>query len=92
METYQFPNASYSTSKLMAYWLVRKMQLENEWLTSMSVHPGRVATDMGNEGAKLAGMERAALTLEESMVGVTKAVCVSDFVGLWGCHVELIEF
>ena len=47
---------------------------------------------MGNEGAKLAGMERAALTLEESMVGVTKVVCVSDFVGLWGCHVELIEF
>ena len=40
METYQFPNASYSTSKLMAHWLVRKMQLENEWLTSMSVHPG----------------------------------------------------
>ena len=40
METFPFPNASYSSSKLLAHYLVRKMHLENDWLIAFSIHPG----------------------------------------------------
>ena len=55
------------------------MQLENEWLTTLSVHPGWVQTDMGNAGAKAVGMEKAAVTMEDSMAGTTREVSFAFF-------------
>ncbi|RYP93104.1 hypothetical protein DL770_000761 [Monosporascus sp. CRB-9-2] len=66
MEKYPMPIASHGSVKAMVNFLVRKMGMENPFLTTLIINPGLVQTDMGNMGARAAGMEKAPLTLEES--------------------------
>jgi norsolorinic acid ketoreductase len=34
------PNAAYAPSKAMVHWLTRRLHFEEQWLTSMTIHPG----------------------------------------------------
>lgn len=40
IESYPFPNGSYSASKATVNSLVRKMHFENDWLIAFPIHPG----------------------------------------------------
>ncbi|KAI9651888.1 MAG: putative secondary metabolism biosynthetic enzyme [Alyxoria varia] len=74
METYNLPFNGYGSSKAMANHLVRRMHFECQWLCSFSIHPGWVQTELGNSGAHMVGMEKAFLTVEESVAKVSDAV------------------
>ncbi|ROW04733.1 hypothetical protein VMCG_04816 [Cytospora schulzeri] len=66
MPKYPYPNISYVASKALANVIVVKAGMENDWLIALCIHPGLVQTDLGNEGARAFGFEKAPLTLEES--------------------------
>ncbi|KAF2870765.1 hypothetical protein BDV95DRAFT_574576 [Massariosphaeria phaeospora] len=66
MQEYPYPNISYTASKVLANSMVVKMGMENEWLITLCIHPGLVATDMGDVAVKAFGLEKADFTLEES--------------------------
>ena len=40
IESYPYPNGSYSASKATVNSLVRKMHFENDWLIAFPIHPG----------------------------------------------------
>ncbi|KAK3393872.1 hypothetical protein B0H63DRAFT_30163 [Podospora didyma] len=71
-QTNDYQIATYGVSKAALNHLVRRAMLENEWLNAYVVHPGFVQTDMGNIGAGLLGIEKASLTIEESVAGIVK--------------------
>ena len=67
MESRPFPSASYGISKAALHWIVRKIHQEHSNITAFVLDPGFVQTDMGNEGARKVGMEKAFLTIEQSI-------------------------
>lgn len=66
MPKYPYSNASYASSKALANVLVVKIGMENDWLITLCIHPGLVQTDLGNDGARAFGLEKAPITLEDS--------------------------
>ncbi|KAK6082376.1 aflatoxin biosynthesis ketoreductase nor-1 [Seiridium cupressi] len=88
MPTYPYPNVSYTGSKALANVLVVKMGMENDWLITLCIHPGRrwlsqwvtrvVQTDMGNEAARAFGLERAPRTIEESSNNTAYILFIKD--------------
>ncbi|KIW66425.1 hypothetical protein PV04_05760 [Phialophora macrospora] len=70
------PNAAYGPSKAALNWVTMKIHLENkdQGLCSFPIHPGWVQTDMGNAGAVAFGLEKAMLTLEESIPGIVDVI------------------
>ncbi|KAH4198234.1 hypothetical protein HBH69_193230 [Parastagonospora nodorum] len=66
METRPFPAAAYGMSKVMLHWMVRKAHFEHPEIIAFVLDPGFVQTEMGNKGAKIFGMEKAFLTVEDS--------------------------
>ncbi|MCJ1448499.1 MAG: hypothetical protein MMC23_009016 [Stictis urceolatum] len=65
---------AYGSSKAaLNYWLV-KAHHENPDITIFPISPGWVATDMGNKGAKSAGMEQAPVKVEDSVAGLLEKV------------------
>ncbi|KAF2259789.1 NAD(P)-binding protein [Lojkania enalia] len=74
MQWFPFPQGAYAGSKAMTNSIMRKIAMENPWLTSVTLHPGWVQTDMGNDGARAVGMEKAAVTIEDSIKGVTEII------------------
>ena len=67
IESRPFPSASYGMSKAMLHWMVRKIHQEHANITAFVLDPGFVQTDMGNAGAQRVGMEKAFITVEESL-------------------------
>ncbi|KAL4901685.1 hypothetical protein BDW74DRAFT_170126 [Aspergillus multicolor] len=65
-----FPNALYAPSKLVVHWYTKAISVEDPWLTALVVDPGWVATDIGNRGANLVGLESAPARVEDSAAGV----------------------
>ncbi|KAI8808541.1 short-chain dehydrogenase [Cladochytrium replicatum] len=67
-----FPATAYGSSKAAFNYIVRKIQIDHgtNGLISFPIHPGWVETDMGNEYAKSAGLERAPLSLKECVAGL----------------------
>ncbi|KAI1846990.1 hypothetical protein JX265_006813 [Neoarthrinium moseri] len=57
---------SWAPRLALANVLVVKMGMENDWLITLCIHPGRVQTDMGNMAARAFGFEKAPVTLEQS--------------------------
>jgi len=53
---------------------VRRIHVENDWLTAVALQPGWVQTDMGKFAAKAVGMEVAPMKLEDSVKGYLKVV------------------
>lgn len=42
-----------------------------------AIHPGLVQTDLGNGGAKMQGLEKAPVTLEDSCAKIMGSVCAT---------------
>lgn len=74
MLTFPFPQGAYASSKAATNAIVRKIQMENDWLIALSIHPGWAQTDMGNDGARAVGMEKAAVPVEDSINGIISIV------------------
>jgi len=87
MESRPYPTAAYGMSKVMLHWMVLKIHQENENLVAFVVDPGFVQTDMGNAGARRFGMEKAFITIEDSVNFIAKTVSLYRLVpqGAWIC-------
>jgi len=70
----QWPTTDYGGSKALVNYIVLKIHYENEGLIAFPVHPGWVQTDMGNEGAVANGLEKAPVTVDDSVSGILKLV------------------
>lgn len=64
----------YGVTKAALNYLVRRIHTENDWLTAVALHPGWVQTELGNYTAKMVGMERAPMKLEDSIKGCLKVI------------------
>ena len=69
-----FHVGNYGSSKAAANFLVQRIHVEHTNITAFPIHPGWVRTEMGNVGAKIAGMDEAPMTLEQSVTGILKIV------------------
>ncbi|KAI8808559.1 hypothetical protein BJ742DRAFT_709389 [Cladochytrium replicatum] len=67
-----FPTTSYAASKVALNYIVRKIQVNYgaNGLIAFPLNPGWVETDMGNEGARANGLEKAPVTLIDSVTGI----------------------
>lgn len=74
MESVPVPFFAYGLSKTAANYLVRKAGLENPKLITQAFNPGWVQTDMGNYGAQQNGIEKALMTLKESVSGLVALI------------------
>ncbi|KAJ7617146.1 hypothetical protein FB45DRAFT_1104314 [Roridomyces roridus] len=73
----RFLNATvspYGSSKAAANFIIKALDAENPKLVSLAIHPGWVATDMGNAGAPSVGMEAAPITVDDSVQGVLSRI------------------
>jgi len=74
MDLIPVPNAVYGTSKAALNYVTKKVHLENEGIVAFPVHPGWAQTDNGDHAARLWGLEKAAITVEESVAGLVNIV------------------
>ncbi|KAI0192138.1 hypothetical protein F4808DRAFT_379218 [Astrocystis sublimbata] len=74
--TEQFPHAStaYGASKAALNYVIGRIHCENSTLVTAAIHPGWVQTDMGNVSAVAAGMEKAPVSIEQSVQGILSVV------------------
>jgi norsolorinic acid ketoreductase len=54
----------------MLNWYLVKINAENDWLNVFVLDPGFVQTEGGNKAARGFGMEKATLTVDESVDGL----------------------
>ncbi|KAF7357243.1 NAD(P)-binding protein [Mycena sanguinolenta] len=71
---YHMSAGAYGASKAAANFLVKVLDAENPTLISMAIHPGWVATDMGNMGAASNGLPQAPVTVEDSVAGILSRI------------------
>ncbi|KAJ7124007.1 aflatoxin biosynthesis ketoreductase-like protein nor-1 [Mycena crocata] len=67
-------SAAYGSSKAAANFLVKAIAAENPSLVAFAISPGWVATDMGNFGAKSAGLPEAPFTVGDSVEGIMSRI------------------
>lgn len=70
------PHTVYGTSKVALNFITRSIHNEHsgEGFIAFPIHPGMVNTDMGQSAAPLFGLERMALTPEQSAMDVFKVI------------------
>ncbi|KAF3360239.1 Isocitrate lyase [Verticillium dahliae VDG1] len=74
-KTAAWPSVPYSASKAALNFITKSIHIWRSNITAISVHPGFVATDMGKSGIKFYNLpEEAAISVEDSVSGVTKLV------------------
>ncbi|KAL1864017.1 hypothetical protein Daus18300_007982 [Diaporthe australafricana] len=71
------PNAAYGPSKAAVHWLTKRINAEEDSLTAFVLHPGFVQTEMGNSSARLFGLEKADITVDESCDGTVRLIDVA---------------
>ncbi|KAJ6545466.1 hypothetical protein B0H19DRAFT_1308046 [Mycena capillaripes] len=71
---YPLHAAAYGASKAAANFLVKVLDDEHPSLVALAIHPGWVATDMGNMGAVASGMPQAPVKVEDSVAGILSRV------------------
>ncbi|KAK7702212.1 hypothetical protein SLS64_009790 [Diaporthe eres] len=69
-----FPNAAYAPSKAAVHWLTKRINGEEDSLTAFVLHPGFVQTEMGNASARLLGLEKAFIGVDESCDGIVQVI------------------
>ncbi|KAJ8115549.1 hypothetical protein OPT61_g2834 [Boeremia exigua] len=69
---------AYGLSKAAANYLIAKIGAENPSLVAFSIDPGLVQTDMGNRGARFAGLEVAPVTIQQSVEGIVREIEISS--------------
>lgn len=74
MELRNFPNSVYGTSKAALNYITLKTHFENPTLTAFPLDPGWVQTDMGNDGARALGLEKAETEVHVSVEGMIKVI------------------
>ncbi|KAK0659828.1 Norsolorinic acid ketoreductase [Lasiodiplodia hormozganensis] len=67
-------SSAYGASKAAGNFIITKISQENPKLIAFAISPGWVQTDMGNMGAKSAGLEATPETLEASVSGILNRV------------------
>ncbi|EAQ90267.1 hypothetical protein CHGG_02202 [Chaetomium globosum CBS 148.51] len=67
-------NAAYGPTKLVQHWLTKAIHTEEPWLIAFPIDPGWVQTDIGDRGAHAFGIEKAAITVDESVNGIIKVI------------------
>ncbi|KAJ7776242.1 hypothetical protein B0H16DRAFT_1506025, partial [Mycena metata] len=65
---------AYTSSKAAANFLVKALDGDHPSLIAMAIHPGWVATEMGNRGATANGMPAAPVTVEDSVKGLCRGL------------------
>ncbi|KAJ5153717.1 Short-chain dehydrogenase/reductase SDR [Penicillium coprophilum] len=70
-------NAAYAPSKAIQHWYTKAISVEDPWLNAFPVDPGWVQTDLGNRGAHAIGVEKAAITVEDSTTGIVRIIDAS---------------
>ncbi|OBW63559.1 MAG: Uncharacterized protein AUREO_063750 [Aureobasidium pullulans] len=68
------PVTAYGASKAALNYIVRKIHFENQGVCSWVLSPGWVRTEMGNHGAEVVGMERAPVSLEQSVEAMIEKI------------------
>ncbi|KAL2829149.1 hypothetical protein BDW59DRAFT_170564 [Aspergillus cavernicola] len=63
---------------VVQHWYTRTIAIQEPWLTAFPVDPGFVQTDLGNRGAELLGLEKAFITVDESVRGVLSVIDASS--------------
>lgn len=76
MEQRPFPNAAYAPSKAAVHYLTKKIHVEHPELIALPVDPGWPRTEMGEMAASHFGFDEAELSVEESVSGVVRLVCM----------------
>ncbi|KAF4233505.1 hypothetical protein CNMCM6805_009162 [Aspergillus fumigatiaffinis] len=66
--------AAYGMSKVAGNYLIKKLDAENKHLIALSIDPGLVQTDMGSRAAKFNGLEKAPVTVEDTVGGITRQI------------------
>ncbi|TLD11734.1 hypothetical protein PspLS_11809 [Pyricularia sp. CBS 133598] len=80
----QMPNALYGASKAMVHWYGLRLHQEEEWLSTLVIHPGWVKTDMGNYAAKQIGVAEAPVELDDSVNGMFSILTDKDSKAKYG--------
>jgi norsolorinic acid ketoreductase len=68
------PSGAYGPTKAAAHWLTKRINTEEKKITSFVLHPGWVATDMGNLGASNVGLKEAPLSIKDSVSGMLQII------------------
>lgn len=68
------PVTAYGASKAALNYIVTKIHFENQGVCNWVLSPGWVRTEMGNHGAEVVGMERAPVSLEQSVEAMIEKV------------------
>ncbi|KAL4903270.1 hypothetical protein BDW74DRAFT_169149 [Aspergillus multicolor] len=71
------PNAAYAPTKVVQHWYTRTIANQERWLTAFPIDPGFVQSDLGNNAARMLGLEAAPVTIEESARGVVGVIDAS---------------
>jgi len=74
---FPMPLSGYGSSKAAINFITRQIHHEHPNLIAFPIHPGWVQTEMGNAGAKAAGIPEAPVTLKDSIDGLTKQIDAS---------------
>lgn len=82
------PNAVYGPTKAALTWYGIRINAEDEWLNTFLLDPGWVQTEMGNEGARTFGVEKAPVTVEDSVNGMYEVLTTATK-EKWGGKVVL---
>ena len=69
-----FLTATYGASKAATNYVTQRIFIEHPNIVAFPLQPGWVRTEMGNKAANSVGMTEAPNTMEESMVGMLKAI------------------
>ena len=64
----------YGVAKAALNYTIRRIHVENDWLTATAVQPGWVQTDLGQYAANAVGMETAPMKLEDNVMGCLKVI------------------
>jgi NAD(P)-dependent dehydrogenase (short-subunit alcohol dehydrogenase family) len=64
----------YGISKAAMDWFTVAVHAAHPNLIAYAIHPGLVQTDLGNSGAKMQGLEKAPVTLEDSCAKIIASV------------------
>ncbi|WVR05951.1 hypothetical protein IAU60_002978 [Kwoniella sp. DSM 27419] len=67
-------DAGYGITKSAMNYLARYAHFEDSKVISFSLSPGWVQTDMGDHAARWAGMEKAPITVDESVSGMVQVI------------------
>ncbi|KAJ7661928.1 hypothetical protein DFH06DRAFT_362596 [Mycena polygramma] len=67
-------SSAYGSSKAAANFLVKALDAENPSLIAFAISPGWVSTDMGNVGAKFAGLTEAPHSVDDSVAGIMSRI------------------